>query len=138
MALNIPNVNAPLAVVFVDPVSGAAVTPFTPGGSLLAYSAPTATVNNAAPAGFGPGVGRLDVALGAGAATAITGLIAGVDGQPLVIRNTDAANALTLTNQAAGSTAANRFAAAGDTVLAPGGAVTLIYYAGTVNRWVIT
>lgn len=105
------------------------------GGGFITYNAPTATVNNTAPAGFGPTVGRVDVTLGAGAATNFTGLTAGVDGQALLLCNTDATFALTLNNQNAGSTAANRFAGSGDRVLAPGQTAYLMYYGGTINRW---
>lgn len=138
MTVNSPNAAAPIAVVLVDATTGLPVTPFTPSGTLLAYTAPTATVNNAAPAGFNNLVGRLDVTLGAGVATTLTGLQAGVDGQPLTIRNLDATNALTLSNSNAGSTAANRFLGSGDANIGPQGSVTLTYYGGSINRWVFT
>jgi hypothetical protein len=109
------------------------------GGTLGAYV--TATVaagatNNFAPAGFSTSTGRLDIDPNAGASN-ITGLTAGADGQEVLIANIDAANNLTLNNQNVGSTAANRFRMATDLVLVPGAAVLAVYYAGTVNRWVI-
>lgn len=138
MSVNTPNPNAPIAVVLVDPTTGLPTTPFTPAGTWLAYTAPTATVNNAAPANFGNLVGRLDVTLGAGAQTTLTGLQAGVDGQPLTIRNVDTTNTLILSNRNGASLAANQFSSSGDTNLPPGGSVTLTYYAQTVNKWVVT
>lgn len=84
--------------------------------------------------------GRLDLT-GAAGDFNISGLVAGRDGQELIIRNTTAHNC-TLNDQNAGSTAANRFAigdgtGANDTILPPGVSITACYYGGTVNRWVV-
>lgn len=67
-----------------------------------------------------------------------TGLLAGADKQPLIIRNNPASGAfvLTLNNANAGSLAANRFSASGDFALVPGSAVLLLYYT-TPALWII-
>lgn len=135
----IPNQGAPIAVVLVDPVTGTAYSNAAgSGGSYLAASAPLASNNDFTPAGFvtaAPPVGRLDVTQGAGVATTLTGLIAGKDGQQLVIFNADPANSLTLSKENAGSAAANRFTASADTAIAAQASKLLMYTAGTINRW---
>lgn len=73
---------------------------------------------------------------GASAAT-INGLTGGVDGRRLVVRNMTASYTLTLADQAAGSTAANRLnCGGGNLLLAPGGSIEL-WYDGTASRWVL-
>lgn len=108
-----------------------------PLGSYLSSTIGAGTTNDFTPAGFSSSVGRLDIDPNAGAST-INGLLAGSDGQLLVICNIDAVNNLTLANQAAGSSAANRFRGPGaDLTLLPFNAVWAVYYAGSVNRWVL-
>jgi len=78
---------------------------------------------------------RSSVALSGTAARNITGILAtGVnDGAILFIQNVGAFN-LTLKDESASSTAANRLALTADIVLAPDGGCTLIYNA-TATRW---
>ncbi len=103
----------------------------------LSYASSAGANNDVNPGGGWPtDIGRLDVTLAGGNAN-WTGLVAGVDGQAVLISNIDAANTLTLNNQNAGSSAANRFRSSADAVLGPGATVLATYYAGTVNRWVL-
>lgn len=119
----------------VTTVVGITATP-PAQGPRLSFAAAAGAANDVNPGGGWPGLyGRLDVDTTAGAAS-WTGLLAGFDGQRIMIRNTGA-NSLTLNNQNAGSVAANRFASSGDTVIAAGLSVEAVYYAGSVNRWVI-
>lgn len=91
--------------------------------------------NNLTPLGQAiQAIGMIDLDSTAGVAN-ITGLAAGYDGQRITIRLTTA-SAVTLNNANGGSTASNQFAGAGDQVLAQGLAVDIVYYAGSVNRWV--
>jgi hypothetical protein len=68
----------------------------------------------------------------------LTGMAAGNDGEVRVLTNvgTTAANTLTIKDQNASSTAANRFAVpwAGDLVIPSLGSV-VVYYDGTTQRW---
>lgn len=65
----------------------------------------------------------------------LTGLAGGADGRILILINIDAAFKLTLTDEDAGSSAANRFSLGGSSViLEPGGSVILIYDS-TSTRW---
>jgi hypothetical protein len=105
-------------------------------GTYLAANTASGSTNDFNPSGFGSTVNRLDLDPNAGNST-LTGLIAGVDNQIVLISNVDATNSLTLSNQDAGSAAANRFRASDSFTLLPGGAIWIVYYAGTVNRWVI-
>lgn len=104
-------------------------------GTYLAYASASGSLNNVAPAGFGSGVGLLDVTLAAGAAT-WTGLTAGADRQMLVIANADTVNALTLAALNAGSSAANRFRFSGDLVL-PALSAVLLVYSNTAAQWIV-
>lgn len=111
------------------------------GGSLpgaLAYASPAGSSNNVNPGGtFPTNVGRLVVTLGGGDAT-WTGLVAGSDGQLVWIYNADAANNLTLSVADAGSTAVNRFAGFNSLILPAQSSVLACYFAGSVNRWVLS
>lgn len=68
----------------------------------------------------------------------LTGMTAGNDGEVRVLTNvgTTAANTLTIKDQSASSTAANRFAVpwAGDCVIAAGASV-VVFYDNTTQRW---
>ena len=101
--------------------------------SLTGDIAPTAigaTQNDYAPTGYATaGVLRLT----ANAAYNITGLQGGADGRVLMIMNVGS-NTITLKNQDAASTAANRFAFGADVVLAADKTVGLIYDT-TSQRW---
>src|SRR3990167_1601455 len=68
-----------------------------------------------------------------GAAYSITGLAGGASGRVIVIHNISAYN-LTLTNQSASSTAANRFLFGYDVVLGPD-TTAVIQYDATTARW---
>lgn len=118
-------------------------------GFVGAYT--TATVaaganNNVLPNGAGwPGTlanpyGRVDFT-GALADFNVTGLVAALDGQILILRNITNF-IMTLNDQNAGSLAANRLAigdgtGANDLIIPPGISVSAEYYAGTINRLVI-
>lgn len=106
-------------------------------GTQLAYSSAAGSLNDVSPASFASTVGRLDVTLASGAAT-WTGLLAGTDGQMLIVRNVDATNNLTLAVLNASSLAANRFyGSAGGYVITPGGSRLFVYYGGSTNKWVV-
>ena len=102
------------------------------------YASPSGIVNDVN-GGFPRFIGRvrLAVTLAAGDAT-WTGLGAGVDGQEVVLWNTDAANTLFLPTGNAGSQAQNQFqGSALGYALAPGYSISMIYYTGNVNGWVM-
>lgn len=67
---------------------------------------------------------------------AITGIVAGVDGQEITLWNTGA-QAIEIPNQDAGSVAANRIVTGtgASIFLAQDDPITLIYRAGSINRW---
>lgn len=71
--------------------------------------------------------------LNSDAARSITGLAGGSDGRIVTLLNIGA-QLITLEDEDAGSTAANRFALAGDVVLLPDTALTL-WYDATSSRW---
>lgn len=82
--------------------------------------------------------GRLDLL--PGASCNLTGLVAGLDGQIMIIRNAAAIGSginVTLNNLNGGSAAANQFSFVADMVMPPGDTVTAVYYAGSVNKWVL-
>lgn len=105
-------------------------------GKYLSTASASGANNDFTPVGFDPTINRLDVDTTAGNAT-ITGLVAGVDNQLVIVSNIGA-NTLTLSNQDAGSAAANRFRASDSFTLVSGGSIWITYYGGTVTRWVIT
>lgn len=115
-------------------VNGAPVS--NVAGTLVSVVLAAGATNNYSPAGFGAGVDRLDLNPSSGAAN-LTGFIAGADGQEVTVSNIHATNAITLNNQSASSTAANRFRASDDIVISAGNALLLKYYGGTVTRWVV-
>jgi hypothetical protein len=67
------------------------------------------------------------------AARSITGLLAGIAGDEVLLFNSGSFN-ITLNSQSVSSDATNRFALAADTLLFPNGGVTLLYD-GTSSRW---
>lgn len=112
----------------------------TPGTYI--FVAPTAgSKNNYDPSGgsgFPVGYDRVDIDTSAGDVT-VTGFLSTgvVDGQEVLVANIGA-NILKLTDQDAGSTAANRFrGAGGDTAIDGPGIIRLKYYKQGVNRWVV-
>lgn len=135
----IANLTTPVGIVLIDPATGLPYSAAATGGvagTYLAYASATGTLNNVNPAGFGSGVGILDVTLASGNAT-WTGLIAGADKQSLVIANADAVNSLTLAALNGGSSAANQFRYTANLIVPPLTAVTLVYYT-TPALWIIT
>jgi len=67
--------------------------------------------------------------------TELNGKTGGEDGKILSIQNRDLVDTLTIMNEAAGSTAANRFAINGDLIVPPM-CGALFIYDGTLSRWV--
>jgi hypothetical protein len=76
--------------------------------------------------------GRLDLVL-AGDAT-LESLVAGNDGQEVTVRNN---SAFTLTIPTGGGGSEPFAGGGGGTILPPGTAINLTYYAGSINEWVI-
>lgn len=107
-------------------------------GRGYALDAPTAgRHDNYAPTGadgFPVGYSRVDVDTTAGDVT-LSGLLStnALDGQEVIVANVGANN-LTLNAQDANSTAANRIRAKDNFVI---DVVRLVYYKGSVNRWVL-
>lgn len=64
----------------------------------------------------------------------MTGLQGGADGRMLTIINIDTTDTLTLANESASSTAANRFSFVGNATLQPGQSMAL-WYDSTSSRW---
>jgi hypothetical protein len=89
-----------------------------------------ANTNDWAPTGFST---ASTVRLSTDASRNVTGLAGGADGRIIVIHNVGSFNAV-LTNEDAGSTAANRFLFGGDLTLATNTSITLRYDA-TSSRW---
>jgi len=94
-------------------------------------------INDYSPTGFGNSSGWIDIQPATGGTT-IDGLVAGVDGQAVLIANDEATTGtdnVTLVNQSSSdSTAANRFRAAGNLLIPPGGRVLCIYRTA-FSRW---
>ncbi len=108
------------------------------GSAQYIYACPAGVLNDVV-AWSPPFTGkvRLAVTLAAGSA-AWTGLLAGADGQEVTLWNSDTANTLTLVVQNIGSLSANQFSGpAGSFTLTPGNAISLIYFAETINSWII-
>lgn len=105
-------------------------------GPAISYATGSGQQVDVAPPGFGPTIGRLLVTGPAGTWN-WTSLQAGTDGQVVTIYNLTGATG-TLTVQSPVGTANERFAASSDAIMANGQTRTLTYWAGTVNRWVIT
>lgn len=102
-------------------------------GALAAFTASSGANNDIDPgSGWPVGFDRLDIE---GSVTVnITGIKAGGDGQRVILSNQTTGN-LTLNNQNAGSTAANRLSGLDDMVIVVGQSILIAYYAGSVNRW---
>lgn len=105
-------------------------------GSLAVSTLAAGANNNLVPTGsLNAGVGRIDLDSSAGVAN-ITGLIAGFDGQRLVLRNSGA-NAITININNGGSASANQFSSVSDVVVGALQAIEVMYFAGTLNKWVV-
>lgn len=106
-------------------------------GALLSYTSPAGAQNNVTPVGFNNTIGRLEVTLSANSNW--TGLNAtGIaDGTPLLVSVVAGAFTLTLNALNAGSGSANQFRAVNDIGITLNDTVQLIYYGGSVNKWVV-
>jgi len=85
--------------------------------------------------------GATYLTLTSGAAASLTGLVAGGDGDMLIVLNGNAVGggAITLNNENAGSAAANRFHTAAGVDLVLGGRTTVQFiYDATIARWMQT
>jgi hypothetical protein len=125
-------IDAMLAELYGSVGSGGGSVPAT--GSLVTDTPGSGSHTGYAPA-IGVTTGRLDIVADA-AGTTLNDMTAGFDGQRIRIRNTGS-GVLALTNQNAGSTAANRFSGSSDAGLYPGDKLDVIYYGGSVNRWIM-
>jgi hypothetical protein len=97
---------------------------------------PAGASNNLNPGGGWPtGIGRLILTASSGVAN-VTGLLAGIDNQWVLIQNDDGANNITLNNENGGSAAANQFTYAADLILPPESTVLAIYDA-TQAKWIL-
>lgn len=123
-------IDAMLAEIYGSPVSSGATF-----GYVLDAAPGAGSVTGYAPTGFGTTTGRLDITSNA-ADTTINDLPVGSDGQRVRIRNTGTGT-LTLTNANSGSTAATRFSGVGDVAISASDSVDVVYYAGSVSRWVL-
>lgn len=101
------------------------------GGGVLSPAAITVSQNDYNPAGLGT---CTVLRLTATGAVNITGLTAPTTGQQLILLANVGSNTITLTNEDASSTAANRFDLAGNFGLG-GGGLTLLAYDVTSSRW---
>lgn len=108
-------------------------------GTYVSVALAAGTNDNVNPGGAWPtGYGRLDLDTTAGAAT-VTGLVAGSDGQAVIVRCAGA-NQLTLNSLDAGSSAANQFLYVADLALDENGSVMIVYYSnlnGGSGAWAI-
>lgn len=109
-----------------------AILVLAPASSFMAAAGNNDNVTPAAP--DITQINRLFVNTTNGDAT-FTGLVAGADGQLVWVWN-QGTNLLTLANQNAGSTAANRFRGLDD-ILIPANGSVLIFYDASVSRWVM-
>lgn len=104
-------------------VAGKYLSVALPGGSHVSFN----------PGSGWPGTyGRLDLDLAADAT--LDSLAAGTDGQQVTVRNN---SAFTLTIPTGGSGTAPFTGGGGGTILPPGTAINVTYYAGSINAWVL-
>lgn len=107
------------------------------GSGLVTDSAPgSGALTNYAPTGFGPSTAFLDI-VADDAGTTINDLPIGTPFQRVRVRNKGLVGELDLANANAGSTAAKRFSGAGPVGLPPGDCIDIVYYPGSVNRWIM-
>lgn len=123
---------------FAESVSNPTTTPniVLTHGPLLSVTLAAGQSNDYNPGAPFPVVARLNLNPSTGDAN-LTGLIAGQDGQMLLLSNISATNNLTLDSLNAGSAAANQFRAAADLTLPPRDAKLLFYNGGSINKWVV-
>lgn len=104
-------------------VAGKYLAVALPGGSNVSFN----------PGSGWPGTyGRLDLDLQADAT--LESLAAAADGQQVTVRNN---SAFTLTIPTGGSGTAPFTGGGGGTILPPGTAINVTYYAGSINAWVL-
>jgi hypothetical protein len=103
-------------------------------GKYLSANLPAGISDSFNPGGIWPtGVGRLDL-VPAGDAT-LNSLVAGIDGQEVIIRNASAT--FTITIPAGGPGAVSFTGGGGGSFLPPLTPMTCVYYGGSINQWVI-
>lgn len=106
------------------------------GGQYLAGTAAAGTTNDAAPTGFGFGTCTMDITVSGGNAT-WTGLVAGTEGQRIVITNLAASSSnLILSMLNGGSLAANQFRGIATVTLLPGMTIQIQYSVGA-GKWIV-
>jgi hypothetical protein len=107
----------------------------SPGSAPVVDYSPTDTCGSIT---WGATVGILYLTPATGGST-LDGLVAGSSMQQIFIINAEAAggadNILLANQSSADSTASNRFLAAGNLVIIPGGGVNCLYLAGLITRW---
>ena len=139
MKLFPPKPHRPLCVdwmsdqAFVGWVKGLIASSIAGGGGAIigtgrvAYALAAGANNNVNPGGGWPtGISRLILTAPSGVAN-MTGLLAGTDGQWVLIQNDDGANNVTLNNENGGSVAANQFTYAADLILPPESTAIVVY-----------
>lgn len=134
---NAPGISDSPAIAYL-PDFGSTSSSSSSNSMQYAYASPAGVLNDVV-AWSPPFTGniRLAVTLAAGS-TAWTGMLAGSDGQEVILWNSDPTNNLTLAVQNVGSASANQFqGSAGAYTLSPGNAYLLIYWGETINAWVI-
>jgi len=123
---------AGLGLGVAAPAAGLAVSPTS---QLLLQSNTPATFA-ATQNDYNPGAGSFQRLAATAAALSVTGFAAGADGRMMYITNVGA-NSFTLTNQAAGSVAANRIITngAGTSITVAVNSTVGLIYDGTTARW---
>lgn len=101
----------------------------------IATNLAAGSTNNFAPTNFDTTTGILNIDPNAGEST-LTGLLAGTNGQRLVIVNASAVNALNLNTADVASAAANRFQIGVNLTLEPKQSASAIY-SGDLSLWIV-
>jgi hypothetical protein len=103
-------------------------------GLYLSADLPAGVSDGFNPGGAWPtGIGRLDL-VPAGNAT-LNSLVAGIDGQEVILRNASATFTITIPTGGAGT--APFTGGGGGAILPPLTPINIVYYAGSINAWVI-
>lgn len=103
-------------------------------GKYLSAGLPAGVSDSFNPGGAWPiGIGRLDL-VPAGNAT-LNSLVAGIDGQEVILRNASASFTITIPTGGAGT--APFTGGGGGAILPPLTPINIVYYAGSINAWVI-
>ncbi len=107
-------------------------------GTVIPLTITAASTNNLNPgSGFPTGVGRLDINPSTNDII-LTGLLAGVDGQQMIIRNVGTGGFLvTLAVNSGSSSAANRFTGQGDAGIPQGAQTIIFYYTSPTAGWAV-